>query len=163
MPLIASLSDISPFGLAVLASLTGGFLATTAGAVPVLVVRRLSPRVNNMMLSFAAGVMLAATVFSLLVPAFTLAESMLGARVPAAIAVVLALCLGGLLMAAIHRWVPHEHFQKGPEGPGSARLARVWLFVLAITVHNFPEGLSIGVGAASADLASTRSVRRSDS
>lgn len=152
MPLIAPLSDTPPFALAVLASLAGGFLATTAGALPVLVVRRLSARANNVMLSFAAGVMLAATVFSLLLPGLDLAEAMLGARMPAAFAVALALCIGGLLMASIHRWVPHEHFQKGHEGPGSERLARVWLFVLAITVHNFPEGLSIGVGAASGDL-----------
>ncbi len=153
MPLVASLSDTSPFVLAVLASLTAGLAATAAGALPVLAVRSLAPRVSNMMLSFAAGVMLAATVFSLLVPGFTLATAMLGARMPAALAVAFALCLGGLLMGAIHRWVPHEHFHKGHEGPGGAHLARVWLFVLAITVHNFPEGLSIGVGAASGDAA----------
>ncbi|MCC7058613.1 MAG: ZIP family metal transporter [Burkholderiaceae bacterium] len=153
MSFLASLSDSSPFMLAVLASLTGGFLATALGALPVLVMRDLSLRANNAMLAFAAGVMLAATVFSLLLPGFVLAQPMLGGRLPAAIGVVLAMAAGGLLMALIHRFIPHEHFEKGPEGPGRERLSRVWLFVLAITVHNFPEGLSIGVGAASGDLA----------
>ncbi|MBN9461591.1 MAG: ZIP family metal transporter [Burkholderiales bacterium] len=153
MPAGDVFSAASPLLLAFVASLTGGFLATSIGALPVLVLHGLSPRVNNAMLAFAAGVMLAATVFSLLLPSFRLAEGVLGGRVPAALGVVGAMAAGGLLMAAAHRWVPHEHFAKGPEGyqHGRERLTRVWLFVLAITVHNFPEGLSIGVGAASGD------------
>ncbi len=143
----------SPLTLALLASLVGGTIATTVGALPALVVGRLSPRASNAMLAFAAGVMLAATVFSLLLPGFALAQPMFGGRKAGALAVVAALLAGGLMMAAIHRFVPHEHFQKGPEGPGPERLARVWLFVFAITVHNFPEGLSMGVGAASGDAA----------
>lgn len=151
MPAGDVFSAAPPLLLAFVASLTGGFLATAIGALPVLVMRGLSPRVNNAMLAFAAGVMLAATVFSLLLPGLRMAEAMLGSRMIAALGVVVAMTAGGLLMAAIHRWVPHEHFVKGPEGPARARWTRVWLFVLAITVHNFPEGLSIGVGAASGD------------
>lgn len=147
------LHSASPLTLALLASLVGGTIATTVGALPALVVGRLSPRASNAMLAFAAGVMLAATVFSLLLPGFALAQPMFGGRKAAALAVVAALIAGGLMMAAIHRFVPHEHFQKGPEGPGPERIARVWLFVFAITVHNFPEGLSMGVGAASGDTA----------
>lgn len=147
------LHSASPLTLALLASLVGGTIATTVGALPALVVGRLSPRASNAMLAFAAGVMLAATVFSLLLPGFALAQPMFGGRKAAALAVVAALIAGGLMMAAIHRFVPHEHFQKGPEGPGPERIARVWLFVFAITVHNFPEGLSMGVGAASGDAA----------
>lgn len=141
----------SPLLAAFVASLLGGTLATTLGALPVLWIGGLSPRTNNAMLSFAAGIMLAATVFSLLLPGFQLAESMFTHRIGAALAVVAALLTGGLLMALVNRVLPHEHFFKGPEGPSSDRIARVWLFVLAIAIHNFPEGLSIGVGAASGD------------
>jgi len=150
---LAFLHGASPLTLALLASLVGGTIATTIGAMPVLVVGRLSPRTSNAMLAFAAGVMLAATVFSLLLPGFALAEPLFGDRRTAAAAMVAAMAAGGLAMAAIHRLLPHEHFEKGPEGPGARRLARVWLFVLAIAVHNFPEGLSMGVGAASGDAA----------
>jgi hypothetical protein len=59
--------------------------------------------------------------------------------------------VGGLAMFGIHHLLPHEHFQKGHEGPVQSRFRQVWLFVFAIAVHNFPEGLSIGVGAASGD------------
>ncbi|HEY0878696.1 MAG TPA: ZIP family metal transporter [Zeimonas sp.] len=141
----------SPLLAAFLASLLGGLLATTLGAIPVLWISRLSPRASNAMLSFAAGVMLAATVFSLLLPGYMLAEAMFGHRAGAALAVVAALLVGGLSMGLVNRVLPHEHFLKGPEGPSGERIARVWLFVLAITLHNFPEGLSIGVGAASGD------------
>lgn len=150
---LALVPDASPLALALLASLVGGTLATTVGALPVLVIGRLSPKAANALLAFAAGVMLAATVFSLLLPGFALAEPLLGGPRTGALAVIAAMFAGGLAMAAIHRLLPHEHFQKGPEGPGRQRLARVWLFVLAIAVHNFPEGLSMGVGAASGDAA----------
>jgi ZIP family zinc transporter len=42
--------------------------------------------------------------------------------------------------------LPHEHFRTGREGPEAASLRRVWLFIIAITIHNFPEGLAVGVG-----------------
>lgn len=148
----ASLAETSPLLAAVLAATVGGFLATTAGALPALFVGSLSERTANAMLAFAAGVMLAATVFSLLLPGLELAQPMFGGPKPGAAAVVAAMMAGGLAMFAIHRFLPHEHFEKGHEGPGrQSRLARVWLFVFAIAVHNFPEGLSMGVGAASGD------------
>ncbi|MGD9945468.1 MAG: ZIP family metal transporter [Burkholderiaceae bacterium] len=151
MQTLIDLSLTSPLLAALLASLIGGFAATTVGALPVLVLHRLSPRMNNSMLAFAAGVMLAATVFSLLLPGYEQAEAVFGGSRGAALGVIAAMMIGGLFMAAIHRFLPHEHFQKGPEGVGRDRIARVWLFVLAIAVHNLPEGLSIGVGAASGD------------
>lgn len=146
------LAGASPLVLALIASLLGGTLATTVGALPVLFVGQLSARTSNAMLAFAAGVMLAATVFSLLLPGFELAQAVLGSPGAGAAGVVVMMMAGGLAMALVHRVLPHEHFQKGHEGPGRSRLARVWLFVLAIAVHNFPEGLSMGVGAASGDL-----------
>lgn len=140
-----------PLLVAFVASLLGGAVATTLGALPVLWMGSISSRTSNAMLSFAAGVMLAATVFSLLLPGLELAEAMLEHRLGAALAVVVALLAGGMSMGFVNRVLPHEHFLKGHEGPSGERLSRVWLFVLAIALHNFPEGLSIGVGSASGE------------
>ncbi|MBE3519100.1 MAG: ZIP family metal transporter [Firmicutes bacterium] len=123
------------------ASLVAG-LATGIGALPVLVLKGgVSRRCLDGMLGLAAGVMLAATAFSLLVPAL---EG--GGVIPAGG----GLLLGAALIAWLDRHVPHTHFQAGREGP-SSRLARVWLLILAITIHNFPEGMSVGVVFGSGD------------
>ena len=155
MDLAAAVSTLSPFMLGVLASAVAGFGATALGALPVFVMRTMRDTTQNLMLAFAAGVMLAATFFSLLVPA--LEHAALGgmARSPAAIGVIVALLLGAVTMHVAHRFAPHEHFgPKGRENADTSRLARVWLFVIAIALHNFPEGLAVGVGAASGDIAS---------
>src|SRR5690606_3006401 len=61
----------------------------------------------------------------------------------------LSLLVGAGTVMWIERAVPHEHFIKGPEGGGDAkRIARTWLFVFAIYLHNLPEGLAIGVAYA---------------
>lgn len=118
-----------------LASLAAG-LATGAGALPVLFLKGgVSRRLLDGMLGLAAGVMLAATAFSLLVPALE-SGGVLSAGG--------GLLLGAGFIAWLDRRTPHAHFAAGREGP-SSRLARVWLLVLAITIHNFPEGLSVGV------------------
>src|SRR3546814_13438636 len=52
----------------------------------------------------------------------------------------------------IYRYTPHEHFVSGPEGPSTAQFRRIWLFVIAITLHNFPEGLAVGVGFGDGDI-----------
>jgi ZIP family zinc transporter len=70
----------------------------------------------------------------------------------AASIVVLGLALGVALMIGLDRFVPHEHEKSGRRGPEAKRINRVWLFVLAITLHNLPEGMAIGVSFATADL-----------
>lgn len=95
--------------------------------------------------------MLAATFFSLLGPGLEEATARWDRWGGLGIATV-ALVSGAALVAILHRYSPHEHFIKGPEGADKTRLARVWLFVIAITLHNFPEGLAVGVGAASGEL-----------
>lgn len=124
------------------ASLLAG-LATGAGAVPVLFTKRISDRLLDIMLGFSAGVMLAATAFSLIVPAIDLSGPLI---------VVLGIILGALVLHLIDRFVPHFHPVLGAEGPPS-KLSRVWLLVLAITIHNFPEGLAVGVSFGSGDVA----------
>lgn len=128
--------------LGAIASLVAG-LATGAGAIPVLFTRRISDRFLDVMLGFAAGVMLAATAFSLLVPAISYGGLWVA---------ILGFVMGALTLHLIDRFVPHLHPVAGPEGPAS-RLARVWLLVIAITIHNFPEGLAVGVSFGSGDVA----------
>lgn len=141
--------------LGVLASIVAGFGATTLGAVPVLFMRSMKESTRNLMLAFAAGIMLAATFFSLLLPALDHAEAVMGSKTGAALGVIVALLTGAIIMHVAHSAAPHEHFgMKGREGGDTARLGRVWLFVIAIALHNFPEGLAVGIGAASGDLSS---------
>ena len=133
----------SPILLGFLGSLAAGML-TSVGAVPVLFGRTPSRPFRDMSLGFAAGVMLAASFFSLIIPALDAAEEIYGSgAVPAAIACA-AILLGMATVALMNEKLPHEHFQGGREGPDSGSLRRVWLFVFAITIHNFPEGLAVG-------------------
>lgn len=139
-----------PIVLGLLASLAAG-LATVLGAVPTLITRSISPRIQDGMLGMAAGVMLAATIFSLLVPAMEHA----GGGLRGALVAGLGLFLGGVFLDLVDRYSPHQHFIKGPEGgAASSSLQRIWLFIIAITIHNFPEGLAVGVGIGSGDLGS---------
>lgn len=65
----------------------------------------------------------------------------------------LGILLGGLCLWIADRLIPHEHFYKGLEGQRAVNVRRIWLFVYAITLHNFPEGLAVGVSFGTADLA----------
>ena len=131
--------------LGFLGSLAAGSL-TAVGAVPVLFGRAPSRGTRDLALGFAAGVMLAASFFSLIIPALDAAEQQFrNGAAPAAI-VCMAILLGMGAVALMNERLPHEHFRTGREGPESASLRRVWLFIIAITIHNFPEGLAVGVG-----------------
>jgi ZIP family zinc transporter len=135
---------VSPILLGFLGSLAAGSM-TAAGAVPVLFGRTPSRRFRDLSLGFAAGVMLAASFFSLIIPALDAAGEDFSGAGPAAI-VCAAILLG---MGAVHlmnELLPHEHFRSGREGPEAAALRRIWLFIIAIAIHNFPEGLAVGVG-----------------
>lgn len=131
----------------ILASLLAG-LATGVGALGVLFLRRLTERQEGTLLSLAAGIMLAASFFSLLLPALAQAEGQLGSKLPAVLIVIFGLLCGAAALALMHRLAPHEHFIAGREGPDATNIGRIWLFVIAITIHNFPEGMSVGVGFA---------------
>jgi ZIP family zinc transporter len=124
------------------------FFATSLGAVPALFLRSLSEGKKDLLLGLAAGVMLAATCFSLLQPATELGSV---GRPPltAAVFVALLLLLGALFLHLANAVIPHEHFFLGHEGLDARKLKRIWLFILAITIHNVPEGLAVGVTAGS--------------
>jgi ZIP family zinc transporter len=129
-----------------------GFAATAAGALPGLFLRGISNRTEDTLLGLAAGMMLAASSFSLLLPGLEAGAEITGSRVWGGLAVVLGLFLGVLLMLGLDQFTPHEHLHGGPCGPGCERINRVWLFVLAIALHNLPEGMAIGVSFARGDL-----------
>ena len=138
------LRTMSIIWIGALASLAAG-LMTAVGALPVLVGRTLSRRARDALLGFAAGVMISASFFSLILPGLDAA----GERMSQTAAALLAgggIALGALTVAVLNETLPHEHFIKGREGSDIATLAKIWLFVLAITIHNFPEGLAVGVG-----------------
>lgn len=137
-------------GLAFLHSLLAGGVGTALGAVPVLFVRRITPRAESALAGFSAGVMLAASFVALLLPALALVQHE-DAGPFASWPVLLGVALGALAIDLLHRTAPHEHFGKGHEGAAGSAVPRVWLFAIALALHNVPEGLAVGVGVASGD------------
>jgi zinc transporter, ZIP family len=134
-------------------ALLGAFvtvLSTSLGAIPALAAARVSQKAQDTLMGFSAGVMLAASSFSLIIPAMNLLTGTLG-KSSAALAVGFSVLAGAVFLHLCNRFIPHEHFFTGREGKGAeeASFRRIWLFVLAITLHNFPEGLAVGTGVGS--------------
>lgn len=138
-------------------ALLGGMvaaLATALGTLPVLFTQHPSERVQDTLFGFGAGVMLAACAFSLIIPGLDAARAAAlfgGGGWGAGGVVGCAIVLGAMALLAADHVLPHEHFIKGREGTDAGQLRRTWLFVFAITLHNLPEGLAIGVGYAGND------------
>ncbi|WP_299748853.1 ZIP family metal transporter [uncultured Boseongicola sp.] len=139
------MENLSPIALGFLGSLIAG-LMTAIGALPALFGKAPSRGVRDMLLGFAAGVMLSASFFSLIIPALEAAGIRFGEGVIPALIVVVGILAGMALVALLNETLPHEHFSTGREGPQGASLRKIWLFIIAITIHNFPEGLAVGVG-----------------
>lgn len=119
------------------------FLGTALGSGCVLFLKnRLNPLVQRALTGFAAGVMVAASVWSLLIPAMEQAAAMgTWAFVPAAA----GFWAGVLFLLALDHLIPHLHMgSQQAEGPAS-RLQRTTMLVLAVTLHNIPEGMAVGV------------------
>ncbi len=119
------------------------FLGTTLGACCVFFMRQsLGERVQRMLIGFAAGVMVAASMWSLLIPAIEQSEG-LGkfAFVPAAV----GFWAGILFLLSLDHVIPHLHQNSNEaEGP-KGELHRTTMMVLAVTLHNIPEGMAVGV------------------
>ena len=128
---------------AILIGLLIPFLGTAAGAACVFFMRRaLSTAVQRALTGFAAGVMVAASIWSLIVPAIEQSGAMgKWAFLPAFI----GFWCGILFLLALDRLIPHLHANaEQAEGPKS-RLARTTMMVLAVTLHNIPEGMAVGI------------------
>ncbi len=122
------------------------FVGTTLGAACVFLLKQeMRPLVQKALLGFASGVMVAASVWSLLIPAMDMSSAMGKlAFVPAAA----GLLLGIAFLLFLDRHVPHLHFgSETREGPDIA-LRRNTMMVLAVTLHNIPEGMAVGVAFA---------------
>lgn len=119
------------------------FIGTTAGAACVFFLKNeIKPLVQKCLLGFASGVMVAAAVWSLLIPSMDMSESMGRlAFVPAAA----GLMLGVAFLLAMDRLIPHLHLgSEVSEGPKTS-LKKTTMLVLAVTLHNIPEGMAVGV------------------
>lgn len=127
----------------VLAGLLLPFLGTAAGAACVFFLKReLNPKVQKTLLGFASGVMVAASVWSLLIPSMDMSEHM--GRL-AFLPAVVGLGAGFLFLLAMDELVPHLHMGSSePEGP-KCQLKKTTMLVLAVTLHNIPEGMAVGV------------------
>lgn len=150
--LVKSYEGLSSFFLEhpqVMPALLGSAAAaglTALGALGVLFTRRISERAQDIMLGYGGGIMLAASVFSLIIPAMNQAQTLGYGKTAAVLLTATGIMLGGLFVLAINHLVPHQHFIAPNPDIHSARTSRIWMFVMAVTIHNFPEGLAIGVG-----------------
>ena len=124
------------------------FLGTTLGAAMVFLMKKeMNKKVEKILLGFASGVMIAASVWSLLIPSIEMAETQGKiAWIPAAIGFL----LGIVFLLVLDSVIPHMHLEsEKPEGIKS-KLKKTTMMVFAVTLHNIPEGMAVGVTFAGA-------------
>lgn len=124
------------------------FLGTSLGSAMVFCLRgEIPPRVEKLLLGFASGVMIAASVWSLLIPSIEMSE---GGALPAWWPATAGFLLGVAFLLLLDSIVPHLHQHSDePEGL-PARISRTAMLVFAVTLHNIPEGMAVGVSYAGA-------------
>ncbi len=146
--------NMSNVGLTVLGVLII-FVATTAGAAVVFFFKKdISEKLNTVFLGFAAGIMIAASVWSLLIPSIEGASTWgKWSFVPAVVGFV----LGGLFLVFLDKVVPHFHVGTGQEeGPQTTSVQKPVKMFLAVTIHNVPEGLAVGFAFGGAAVVGTK-------
>jgi len=162
--MVELLTGLNLIYLGIAASMAAG-LATGIGSIPIFFTKNVSRKFLDAALGGAAGVMLAATSFSLILPAIENG----GGGVKGATVVLVGMLIGGLFIDFIDRYFPDTNLLtnavNGSPANGhffntfkalssmSPQMRKVWLFVIAITIHNFPEGLAVGVGFGNGDIA----------
>lgn len=149
--------------LGIIASLAAG-LATGIGAIPIFFTKNISRKLLDVLLGAAAGVMLAATSFSLIIPAIEKG----GGGVPGAAITLIGILFGGIFIDVVDKLFPDTNLLvnavNGQEATNKGlakncllnlnpKMRKIWLFIIAITIHNFPEGLAVGVGFGDGDIA----------
>ena len=119
------------------------FLGTTLGSAMVFFMKnKINNKVEKILLGFASGVMIAASVWSLLIPSIDMAEEQ---GVIAWIPATVGFLLGMLFLLVLDSVIPHLHLNSNkPEGMKS-KLQKTTMMVLAVTLHNIPEGMAVGV------------------
>lgn len=150
--------------LGIIASLAAG-LATGIGSIPIFFTRNISIKMLDALLGFAAGVMLAATSFSLIVPAIEKG----GGGIPGATITLIGILCGGFFIDYVDKFFPDTNLLTNAVNETdisengykkshlininlSPQMRKIWLFIIAITIHNFPEGLAVGVGFGDGDV-----------
>lgn len=119
------------------------FIGTTLGSLMVFFLRKeMSIVVDKVLLGFASGVMIAASVWSLLIPSIEMSANSAG---PVWVPAALGFIIGILVLLLLDHAIPHLHaMENNPEGPES-NLSKRSMLVLAVTLHNIPEGMAVGV------------------
>jgi ZIP family zinc transporter len=160
--MIKYLSQFNVIWLGIIASLAAGS-ATGIGSIPIFFTKDVSRKSLDALLGFAAGVMLAATSFSLIVPAIEKG----GGGIPGATITLIGILCGGFFIDFVDKFFPNTNliinavneteeskngFKKNRLINISPQMRKVWLFIIAITIHNFPEGLAVGVGFGDGDI-----------
>lgn len=121
--------------------------ATVVGALIGFVFKGISHKFSDIVLSFAAGVMLAAAILGLILPSLEYGNLVI---------TVVGIFVGAICLNLVDKVVPHLHRMAGFDGedhPNNAKLSKVLLFVTAIAIHNLPEGIAAGVGFGSGNAA----------
>lgn len=128
-------------------------LATAVGTTPVLFAQKLSKRVCEAFLGLGAGIMLAATSFSLVIPSLAASRATGAGAWEASAVTAMGILLGIVLVMGLDRVAGAGIQVQDTAGHAAKTIKRAWLFVAAIAIHNFPEGLAIGVAYAGVDIA----------
>ncbi|MCI7491332.1 MAG: ZIP family metal transporter [Lachnobacterium sp.] len=119
------------------------FVGTSLGAMMVLFMKKqIDIGIQRILTGFAAGVMVSASFWSLLIPAVEQAEQSMGRL--AVIPTALGFCIGMIFLLLLDLLTPHMHMDESVEGPKSS-LRKTTMLVLAVVIHNIPEGMAVGV------------------
>ena len=124
----------------IIQSMYGGIVTTllnALGALPVFFIKKVNQKIIDIGLGFASGVMITASFTSLIIP---------GIRIGGILPVIIGIILGSIMIRLIDKIIPHLHSIIGFEGKPTDKLKTIWLFTIAVTLHNIPEGLAVGVG-----------------
>jgi ZIP family zinc transporter len=130
-------------------------LMTFLGIIPLLFFQKIDQRKQDMLLGVSGGIMLAATTFSLLLPSIEESEATFGMGPFGTVTIVAFSMLTGI---ALIKWVSRNYdfekfFSYSNDNDMEKKVARkVWVFIFAITLHNFPEGLAVGMGYGQEDI-----------
>lgn len=125
------------------------FIGTSLGSAMVFFLKkRIAPKFEKMLLGFAAGVMIAASIWSLLIPSIDMSK---GSNAPEWLAALVGFLAGIFFLLLLDTVIPHMHIEsKNQEGIKTAHISKTTMMLFAVTLHNIPEGMSVGVAFAGA-------------
>lgn len=139
--------------IALLAALVAG-LSTGVGALPIYLKKTFTQKSMDLGMGFSAGVMLVASFIALILPGIEKAKTVFASDLTSLAALLVSLVIGYVFIIVLHDFLPHEHLRKDNDMTHKRKISRVTLIILAICLHNFPEGLAVGVGFGSGEDAS---------